>query len=637
MKYLKEKIYKTSPWWVNALATVFVPLICLFTGEWIHRGSLNANFWMECFWPHFIAFFLAGLFLILVYGLISQLTGWHWLATLCTAVLANVPAAVSYFKLQMRGEPFLPWDILQLQDFLGVAGNVKLVIQPSMIITLILMLALCIGTAFIHLPYQKYSRLKGKVIGTVSFAILLFGLVFGVFLQSKVTFALGIYPDMWMQDRYYRNHGVITGFLTNLQALAIHVPDAYSENSVQAIQDETQATAKTRKPLYAHPPYTGEKAPNIIYVMNESFWDVSRLPKIAFSEDLTPNLQRLADEGAYGYCYSPSFGGGTCDVEFEALTGFSMEHLPAGAKPFQQHVTRDMFSLPQYLKASADYQTVAIHGYYRRMWSRDKAYPRLGIDKFISVEDMSDAEKRRGFVSDAEMTRRIIAEYERRDTTKPMFIHAVTMQNHTTYSESNYPEDELVQIVDAPASLSQETLGQLRDFATGVQEADAALGELVGYFKAVDEPTIIVFWGDHFNPVGEGWQLYEDTGFTQEGEGSASPALHETDLRIWSNFDTTSVNLGTIAAYNISPVMMELYGLDKPVLFEFLAQQMPKMRSRSRGVTVSPNGSKSEQMTQEQTNVFENHAILQYDLMFGDRYLQDYTSGESDTAINLQP
>ena len=30
----------------------------------------------------------------------------------------------------------------------------------------------------------------------------------------------------------------------------------------------------------------------------------------------------------------PSFGGGTCDVEFEALTGFSLEHLPAGSKPF---------------------------------------------------------------------------------------------------------------------------------------------------------------------------------------------------------------------------------------------------------------------------------------------------------------
>ena len=29
----------------------------------------------------------------------------------------------------------------------------------------------------------------------------------------------GIYSDMWMQDRYYKNYGVITGFMTNLQVL----------------------------------------------------------------------------------------------------------------------------------------------------------------------------------------------------------------------------------------------------------------------------------------------------------------------------------------------------------------------------------------------------------------------------------
>ena len=93
-----------------------------------------------------------------------------------------------------------------------------------------------------------------------------------------------------------------------------------------------------------------EQTPNIIYVMNESFWDVSRLEGIQFDRDLTPNLKRLGEEGASGYVYSPSFGGGTCDVEFEVLTGFSLEHLPAGSKPYQQYVTGQMPSFAQYLK-----------------------------------------------------------------------------------------------------------------------------------------------------------------------------------------------------------------------------------------------------------------------------------------------
>ncbi|MEG1569418.1 MAG: sulfatase-like hydrolase/transferase, partial [Oscillospiraceae bacterium] len=591
MKHLKEKIYKTSPWWINITAMLLIPTISLFTGEWIHRGALNAAFFTDCLFSHFTAFILAWLFLAFIYGLISQLTGMHWLATLFTGVIGNVPCAVSYFKLQMRGEPFLPWDLMQLQDFLGVADKVKLDIQPSMIITFVVFVGLIIATAFIHLPYQKYSRFKGKLIGTVSFAVLFTGLVFGVFLQGNVTLLLGIYPDMWMQDRYYRSHSVITGFMTNLQALKIVVPNNYSKDDIEKIKADTQAAAKTCEPLYPiNDMQSSEQTPNIIYVMNESFWDVTRLNGIEYSEDLTPNMKMLAKEGAFGYCYSPSFGGGTCDVEFEALTGFSLEHLPAGAKPFQQHVTHDTFSLPQYLKTEYNYQTTAIHGYYRRMWSRDTAYPRLGIDKFISIENLSNPATRRGFVSDAEMTKQIIKEYEARDKTKPAFIHAVTMQNHTTYDEKNYSENELVNITKAPAQLSAETLSQLRDFATGVKEADAALGELVEYFRNVDEPTIIVFWGDHFNPVGKGYELYEQTGFTNVGDGSQSPALHETDLRIWSNYQNQSVQLGTVAAYDISPVMMELYGMKKPFMFEFLAQQIPTMRARSRGITVLPDG-----------------------------------------------
>ena len=72
-------------------------------------------------------------------------------------------------------------------------------------------------------------------------------------------------------------------------------------------------------------------------------------------------------------------------MEFEALTGFSVEHLPAGSKPYQQHVTHDMFSAA--VSAGAGYDTLAVHGYYRKFWSRNTAYPYLGFNEFIAAED----------------------------------------------------------------------------------------------------------------------------------------------------------------------------------------------------------------------------------------------------------
>ena len=128
--------------------------------------------------------------------------------------------------------------------------------------------------------------------------------------------------------------------------------------------------------------------------MDESYWDVSELEQygFAFDTDVSANLHALQQTSAYGRAYSPSFGGGTCDVEFEALTGYSVSYLPNGSKPYQQHVTKPLFSLPNYLKTQG-YQTAAVHCFWAKYWSRDTAYPNLGLDTFVSLEKMTHVNK----------------------------------------------------------------------------------------------------------------------------------------------------------------------------------------------------------------------------------------------------
>ena len=617
---------KTSryAWLFNLAAGLLFPSILFWGMEWLHRGTLFSDeFWNERLLPHPEAFILAWLFVLGVYTVISQIFGRHWPAVLILGIIAYGAGTVTYFKLEMRGEPLLPWDFQQLGDFMGVADNVKLSVQPHMIVVALIFL-LCLGLSIMMPSSYRGMKRRGlivRLILTIVGAVMSLGIFFGIYMSKEVCASFHIYEDMWMQDRYYRNYSIVTGFLTNLRVMQFEAPENYSQEAVYERLDQVE------KDLYDEPMYADSYAaehekdavqtPNIIYVMNESFWDVSRLEGIAFDRDLTPNLKRLAQQGASGYVYSPSFGGGTCDVEFEVLTGFSLEHLPAGSKPYQQYVTDATPSLAQFLKGQG-YSTVAIHGYYERMWSRNTAYPRLGLDDFISIEDMSDPDKRRGFVSDMEMTQQIIEQYESRKENGPVFIHAVTMQNHTTYDESKYPQDELVNVLEHPG-LSEKTLSPLRDFATGVYEADAALGALTDYFSQVEEPTIIVFWGDHFNPFGDGYEIYEKTGYIEKGDTS-SPALHQTDLLIWSNYSDTHTDLGTIAAYEVSPVMAELYGLERPIYFDYLLQQMSVYRARTRGVTVEANGSFSETMTEEQQQWYNDHWLLQYDQMFGKNF-----------------
>ena len=611
-------------WWPLAPIVATVTLLCT---EWIHRGNLSASFWTDNFLPHFGSFACSWLLILCTYLFLANLTRLPALAVLVCGAGGCIPATVTYFKLKLRGEPFFPWDLSQGAEAADVVGKAGLELQTSMWVSALIILALAVFACLV--PRPRGGAVWQFILSWAAPGAGGLALLFLVFLSPTGSRMVGIVPDMWMQNRYYRNYGVIAGFLTNIQNLEVDEPEDYSEEAVKQLVEQAynQDLAPEFEGSYAQAGDGQVTQPNIIFIMDESFWDVQELEDygVVFDQPVTPNLHRLMETSAYGKAYSPSFGGGTCDVEFEALTGFSVEFLPSGSKPFQQHVTRPMFSIASYLKDQG-YATQAIHCYYAKFWSRNTAYPNLGIDEFISLEDFVDPERKRdtewsgGLVTDAEMARRIIQEYEERDEDKPLFIHAVTMQNHTSYNKNNYPEDELVGILEAPEGISESTLGALQDFATGVREADAMLGTLTDYFSQVDEPTILVFWGDHYNPIGSGYEVYTATGYAS-GADSESPELHQMPLLIWSNYWDGKVDLGTVAAYQISPVLMELYGLEEPPMFRYLANQLSAYRSRTLGVTILPDGTATDaDLTEEQEQWFQNHWLLQYDLMFGEEY-----------------
>lgn len=625
---------------VGLVRGIFPPLaagIFLVLTEWVARGEWTPEIWTEYIRPHYESYILSWMLLALIWAVVDTVTRLAPLATFVSGCAGLVPAAVNFYTLQLRGEPFLPWDLTQVKEAAGVAAAAGLKVQPGMVWAGGVLLAL---TVLSHFLYRRRGRpaLPVRLVSIAASLAALLALVFGVFLQPAVTQSFGIYPDAWMQDRYYRWYGVITGFMTNLTNLEIDEPEGYSEEAVNALLDETEAAGAIRTgpnfpDSYAArtDPAAIEKEPTIIYVMDESYWDVSELEQygVTFDTDVSPNLHALQQTSAYGKVYSPSFGGGTCDVEFEALTGHSVGFLPSGCKPYQQHVTRPMFALPSYLK-DRGYQTAAVHCYYAKYWSRNTAYPNLGFDDFISLEDMRGVEKVRGYywkgglVTDASMGEQIIGEYERLKAASdaPVFLHAVTMQNHTNYNAANYPDDQRVHITSAPAGLKASTVGALEDFATGVRDADALLGQLVSYFSQVDEPVILVFWGDHYNPIDSGYDVYTATGYASAD--SADPRLHQTTLLMWSNYSNYQVDLGTIAAYEISPVMMDLFGLEQPLYFQYLNRQLRYgYRSCTGGVTVNWDGTVGRGLTGRQTAWRQDHWLLQYDLMFGKGYALD--------------
>ena len=89
-------------------------LIVLLLGEWIARGTLDADVFMSFIFPHLEAYLLAWLLLFLVWLLRDWIFRFPPLSTLGMAVLGCAPCAVNFYTLQLRGEPFLPWDLAQV-------------------------------------------------------------------------------------------------------------------------------------------------------------------------------------------------------------------------------------------------------------------------------------------------------------------------------------------------------------------------------------------------------------------------------------------------------------------------------------------------------------------------------------------
>ena len=144
---------KHTPLSLHGLRLLFPPLATLgilFLTEWIARGSLTGETFTQYIFPHAEAYLLAWAMLFLSWLAVDWLTRFAPLATLLAAVLGCAPAAVNFYTLQLRGEPFLPWDLMQVSEAAGVAAAAGIHIQTSMVVSIVIIVLLVVVSFFLY-------------------------------------------------------------------------------------------------------------------------------------------------------------------------------------------------------------------------------------------------------------------------------------------------------------------------------------------------------------------------------------------------------------------------------------------------------------------------------------------------------
>ena len=298
---------------------------------------------------------------------------------------------------------------------------------------------------------------------------------------------LHLYNKLFTPTTIQFKNGTVTAFLMELQYISVDKPSGYSAENAK----ELLASYDTGSQEAAGTSSDNAQKPNIIVIMNEAFSDPSVLGDFTTNEDYMHSLLDGADNTISGHLNVSVKGGNTANTEFEYLTGASMAFLPYGSIPYQQYVKKETPSMSSYL-SSLGYYTIAMHPYRAAGWDRNLVYPKLGFDEMHFQEFFTDSPLVRKYVSDEGNYEKIIKLYEEKDADTPLFLFNVTMQNHSSYSDwadyDNFSPDITVEGSDSkllPAYLSL------------IRLSDSAIQNLVSYFEAQEEPTMIVFFGDH--------------------------------------------------------------------------------------------------------------------------------------------
>ena len=502
------------------------------------------------FEPVHILYICAGVFDLLYLNLIlTLLTGRKSAAFAVTTVAALVLSLVNHYTWLLHGEPFTFDDLKNAGTAMGVLESYRLELTPQVLLIILGAIVLF----FAGFPVFRLRRSSRKL--TAKCMLVLLPLVWLFLMTGKVIPKSGF---GWSWKNAVNTYGYLPSMLreSRNRLIPYHKPAGYDRN-------ETVGYVES----YDSPAMHGENRPDVILILNETFYDFDRIADIDTDGQVFTRIPEL-DNCIRGYTVVPGPGGGTNKSEYELLTSNSLHQITSGT-PFNMLDLEGACSVVTYMK-NRGYQTTAFHPYLASGYKRYKVYPLLGFDTFHSSEDgLLYDDKIRTFISDSSDFKDLEHIFEQNDDGKtPQFIFNVTMQNHGNYNADTPAVDVTVKPTDGKLA----SLAQLEEYLALAHATDQAFEELLTYFAQVKEPTIILMFGDHQPGLNEETlrticpEMYED--------GAALSVLEKkytVPYIMWANFDLTSEELQFTSPNFLRSYLLENDGIEGSAYDRFTA------------------------------------------------------------------
>lgn len=603
--------------------------------------------------------------LALIYLALVFVTNRFWIATLVFGVALTAFGVANSIKVQLRNEPIIPADLTFISG--GDTGSIMSFVPKSSqafvngAITFVIWFTIIIFALFVldgrrrfiycswRYPIANIKIIIGnvfRILAAILSVVLLSAYVIGLGTPGSGTYRWakdnGYEPQLWNAIGDAQANNPATTFLSLSKVKAMDKPDNYSQKTMQSLAkkyaQEARAINQTRP---------GELTDNtVIMILSETFSDPIRVPGVSFSLDPIPNIRNIKNTTTSGLMLSPGYGGGTANIEYQALTGLNLANFNDSLiVPYQQLVPNqnNPYSFNQiWMEKYGKNASTAVHPFQQSMYLRNINYRKFGFSYLYTLDSKIPLEHtgcidRSPYVSDSEAYQSILDLLDKQqDSKSSQFLQLITMQNHMPYAD--YYDNNEFSDANISEDLSDGERWNINAYTKGINWTDQETADFLNQLDQIDKPITVIFYGDHLPGI------YD----TADMDKNNKTVLHETDYFIWSNSVSpshdTKVNPVT-TAYTSSNYFMPLAAehMNAKVspylaMLTELQQEVPAMsrvigtnggigQGKATYLDHAGNNIKAAALSAKAKRLLKDYKLVQYDQTVGKNYLEglDFT------------
>ncbi len=477
-----------------------------FSSTVSERAEGLKNTWSDFFklpkwWANYLLF-------VFIYWIIYGLTNRTKFALGFITAFTFIFGVINYVVTQTRGISVTISDIYSIRTAMNVASGIKPTIDGNFIVATILFVLLMLVLWKIKIKEKREIRTtRAKIVGIVLGVVGILAFFGPNYITDTV--------ELWNINNAYANSGMGLTIVRMAKDIKVSKPKNYDKEIVIHILEQYSDDTTN---------YELSDSPNVLIVMNESFSDLQKSFKIELSTDPIETYHSILNRENVisGTMHSSQFGGGTANIEWEALTQSVTAFLPSGSMPYQQYITSEVRpSIVSYMN-DLDYTTYGMHSWDKSGYSREKIYNKfLKFDHSKFYDSMTKLDYGyREYPTDWSFYEEYYEIMRNKEQNEKNFSFLVTMENHMPYYR-----------VDPDGITFTETDAGLNSYLQLEYGSDKALGLLLDFVDNYEEKIIMLFFGDH-QPNIDQLKNYEKADIYKDEEAS-----HTVPFFIYANYD----------------------------------------------------------------------------------------------------